>query len=54
MTRRLLPALALIVRAVFLGILVMKVPRWDLGLVVGITLALAAWDLIRGPDSHKP
>ncbi|ABA80972.1 hypothetical protein GQF56_17465 [Rhodobacter sphaeroides] len=51
MTRRLLPLFALIVLAAFLGILAMKVPRLDLGLVVLATLLLAAWDLWRGPPA---
>lgn len=29
----------------FLGILLWWVPRWDLGLVIGAVVALAAWDL---------
>lgn len=30
----------------FLAILVYTVPRWDLGAVVLVTLAFAAWDMI--------
>lgn len=30
----------------FLGILVYSVPRWDLGAVVLVTLAFAAWDIL--------
>ncbi|AXQ95790.1 hypothetical protein LV780_16315 [Cereibacter azotoformans] len=51
MTARLLPLLALVVLAAFLGILVMEVPRLDLGLVIAATLLLAIWDLVRGPPS---
>ncbi|MGP3698919.1 hypothetical protein [Rhodobacter sp. NSM] len=51
MSRRLLPLFALLVLAAFLGILVAKVPRLDLGLVVAATMVLAAWDLIRGPPA---
>lgn len=36
--------LAFIVFAGFLGILFGYVTRWDLGIMVGITLALCGWD----------
>lgn len=36
--------LAYIVFAGFLGILFGYVTRWDLGIIVGITLALCGWD----------
>ena len=36
--------LAFIVFGGFLGILFGYVTRWDLGIMVGITLALCAWD----------
>ena len=32
---------------IFLGILVWSVPRADLIFVVGLTLALAGWDLVQ-------
>lgn len=31
----------------YVGILVFEVPRLDLALVVGVSLALAIWDLFR-------
>lgn len=37
---------ALIVLVGFLGILVWKLQRLDLTLVVGLTVALAAWDAL--------
>ena len=43
--KTLLYVLAFAVLCGFLGILVWKVPRLDLGAVVGVVLALAAWDL---------
>lgn len=46
MMDRLMALLALAVLAIFLGILVWKVPRLDLMAVVGVTLALATWDFI--------
>ncbi len=44
---------AFIVLAIFLGILVFHVPRIDLMAVVGITAALAAWDLYTTLRSKK-
>ena len=44
MTDTLLALFSFAVLAAFLGILVFYVPRWDLGLVVGATLLLAAYD----------
>ncbi len=41
---RLLPILAFLALAAFLGVLVVWVPRLDLGAVVAVTLGLAAWD----------
>lgn len=46
--------LALAILTIFLGILILHVPRPDLIAVVAITLSLAAWDLYttfrrRGP-----
>ena len=38
--------LAFAVFLVFLGILLWRVPRLDLMFVVGITVALAGWDLV--------
>lgn len=44
MLDRVLTLVAFGVLAAFLAILIYKVPRVDLILVVGITLALAGWD----------
>ena len=44
MTDRLMSVLAFAVLALFLGILVLKVPRLDLGTFVLITLLFAAYD----------
>ena len=53
--KTLLYALAFAALCGFLGILVWNVPRWDLGLVVTLVLALTAWDLFvherRGGDA---
>ena len=43
--KTLLFLLAFAVLGGFLGILVWHVPRWDLGIVVALVLAFAAWDL---------
>lgn len=48
MTDFLLRLIAFAALVLFLGVLVWKVPRVDLGLVVAISLALAAWDFF-GP-----
>lgn len=47
MTDRLLSIFALALLAGFLGILIFSVPRVDLALVLGVTMALAGWDLLR-------
>lgn len=46
MIDRLMALVAMLFLAVFLGILVWKVPRVDLIAVVGITMALAVWDFL--------
>ena len=43
--KTLLYLIAFAVLCGFLGILVWHVPRWDLGIVVALVLALGAWDL---------
>lgn len=45
---KLLALIAFAVLVGFLGILLWHVPRMDLIAVVGLTLALAGWDLIKG------
>lgn len=53
MTDRLLALLAFCILVAFLAILVWYVPRLDLGLVVLVTLALVAYDLISGAGSRS-
>lgn len=48
MTDTLMKLLAFVIMVGFLAILVIYVPRLDLGIVVLITLALAGWDFF-GP-----
>lgn len=45
---KLLATFAFVVLVGFLGILIWHVPRLDLIAVVGLTVALAGWDLIKG------
>jgi hypothetical protein len=47
MINRLVAILAFLTLASFVGILLWKVPRFDLGAVIAITLLLAAVDLYR-------
>lgn len=47
MTNRIIALVAFVILAGFLGILIYKVPRVDLIVLVGITLALAGWDMLR-------
>ena len=47
MTARLIALVAFLFLVGFLGILIYKVPRADLIVLVGITLALAGWDMLR-------
>ncbi len=49
----LLAFLAFVTLVAFLVILVIHVPRIDLTVVIGITVALAAWDLYRTFRSRK-
>lgn len=44
---RLLAVIAYAFLVGFLGILLFKVPRVDLTVLIGITLALAGWDMLR-------
>ncbi len=48
MADRLMALIAVATLAIFLGILVWKVPSPDLIIVVAITMALAIWDLVIG------
>lgn len=52
MTDRLMALFAYAVMAVFLVILVIYVPRWDLGGVIALTLLLAGYDLWQVVRSH--
>jgi hypothetical protein len=45
---KLLASVAFVVLVGFLGILIWHVPRLDLIAVVGLTVALAGWDLLKG------
>lgn len=49
----LLRLLAFLTLAGFLLILLWKVPRVDLGVLIAITIALAAWDSFRGPPARR-
>lgn len=50
---RVLAVLAVAMLAAFLGILVWHVPRLDLGIVVGVSFLIAAYDiLIAAPGSN--
>ena len=53
MTDQLMRATAFAVLVGFLGILVYWVPRIDLGAVVLLTLALAAYDLFLSGSRHR-
>jgi len=48
-----LKLLAFLVLALFLGVLIWKVPRFDLGAVIAITLLLAARDFFWNPSASK-
>lgn len=50
MTDRIIAFAALGMLVGFLGILWWWVPRIDLGLVIAVTLLLAAWDMLGGAD----
>ena len=50
MTERILALVALATLLGFLGILFFEVTRLDLGIVLGIAVGFAAWDLWRGAD----
>jgi len=45
--------LAFVILAGFCGILVGYVPRWDLGIMVAVTLGLAGWDIWHVAMGHK-
>ncbi len=54
MTDKLMALLALAVLTAYLAILVVYVPRLDLGLVVGATLLLVAYDFLVHERRSKP
>ena len=47
MSDRFLALVGFAVLAAFLAVLVWHVPRLDLGAVIGVALAFAAWDFFR-------
>lgn len=47
MSDRILALVGFAVLAAFLAVLVWHVPRLDLGAVIAVTLAFAAWDFFR-------
>lgn len=47
-----LKVLAFLTMVLFIGILVLKVPRWDLGIVVGLSVLAAAWDFFAPPSKR--
>ena len=53
MRERVVAVLAFVVLTGFLGILLWKVPRWDLGIIIGITLLLAAYDFLSSAGRKK-
>lgn len=53
MADRLIALVAFAVLIAFLGILIWKVPRLDLGVVIFLTLLLGGYDLIRKHDSSR-
>ena len=52
--KTLLYLLAFAVLCGFLGILVWHVPRWDLGLVVGVVVLFTAYDLFVHERRRNP
>jgi len=46
-TDRVLATLAMLCLIAFLSVLVIWVPRWDLGIVIGVSVLLAAYDFYR-------
>ncbi|TCM87471.1 hypothetical protein [Rhodovulum steppense] len=53
MIDRLIALFAFAVFLGFVGILAMGVPRLDLGLVIGLTVVLVAWDFIASGGKPK-
>ena len=54
MIDRLMALLAFAMLAGFLGIMMWHVRRWDLGIVIGVTLLLAAYDLMTTRRGNRP
>jgi len=44
MTDTILKLIAFVTMLIFVGILVVHVPRFDLGIVIALTMLAAAWD----------
>lgn len=53
MIDRIMALVAITTLAAFLGILIWKVPRADLGAVIAITMGLAIWDFISNARSNS-
>lgn len=53
MINRLLAWLAFAILCGFVGILAIKVQRFDLSVIVGLTLLLAFWDTARATSRQK-
>ena len=51
--RMIMPLFAFAVLVGFLAILLIHVPRIDLICVVGVTVALAGWDLMTNPLNRR-
>jgi len=56
MVDRFLAVLALLVLIGFLAVLVIRVPQWDLWIVIGLVVAFAVYDFYHSlrPDGGKP
>ena len=50
---RLMAVAALVVLIGFVAILLIHVPRLDLAVVIGVTVALAGWDVYTGFDRRS-
>ncbi len=53
MSDRILAVLAILVLAGFLGILLWELRRIDLGVLIGVTLLLVIWDVLRPRNRRR-
>lgn len=53
MINRLMALVAFTIFLGFLGIMMWHVRRWDLGIVIGLTVLLAGYDLFQGSRSNN-